>query len=112
MKNVLFVSMIMLASLLFAAPGASAQYCSSFLPSCHWQETLGMRAQELSAATSQGGGEFLLTAPATQEGIGEMIPADARPVTWEMNFKEHTAQFTNSRELCGYCSVYERAGFP
>ncbi len=115
MKNLLFIAMMALASLLFVATGANAQYCSSFLPSCHWQQTLGMRAQEQSAATSgeqQGAGEFMLTAPATQESDGEMIPADARPITWEMNFKKHTTQFTNGRELCGYCSAFERGGFP
>ena len=103
MKKVLFVSMMMFASLLFIINVANAQ------------EMLVRPNEMLSAGTSgeqQGAGEFMLTVPATQEGIGEMIPADAGPVTWEMNFKEHTAQFTNGRGLCGYCSLFERAGFP
>ncbi len=103
MKNLLFVSMMMLASLLFIINVANAQ------------EMLVGPNETLSAATSgeqQGAGEFTLTVPATQESIGEMIPADANPVTWEMNFKEHAAQFANGREVCGYCSLFERGGFP
>ncbi len=99
MKNLLFVVMMIMASLLFVATGANAQYCSSFLPSCQWQETLGMRAQqgteEQGAATfgeQPGAGEFsaAVTAPQDRadqigehEGIDEMIPAgSSHPVEY------------------------------
>ena len=105
MKNLLFIAMMVLASLLFIVSGANAQYCSSFLPSCHWQETLGMRAdqdaQELSTATSgeqQEAGEFMLAVPARQEGIGEMMATGSGRTT--------------GQAICGYCSVFERGGFP
>ena len=116
MKNLLFIAMMVLASLLFIATGASAQYCSTFLPSCHWQEAAGMRAhQEARDTTSgeqQGTGEFMLAAPATQEGSEEMTAAGAGRITGQMGANENSAQFTKGREVCGYCSVFERGGFP
>ncbi len=85
MKNLLFVAMMILGSLLFIATGASAQYCSTFLPSCHWQEAAGMRAQqgteELGAAISgeqQGIREFGAAAvSAPQDRADQMTPAAA-----------------------------------
>jgi hypothetical protein len=84
MKNLLLIAMMALASLLFIANGASAQYCSTFLPSCHWQEAAGMRAQQgteqLGAATSseqQENREFYATIPAAQDRADQMEPAGA-----------------------------------
>jgi hypothetical protein len=84
MKNLLFVAMMILGSLLFIATGASAQYCSTFLPSCHWQESAGMKAQqaneELGAATSgeqQRAGEFGAAVAAPQDRADQMTPAAA-----------------------------------
>jgi hypothetical protein len=83
-KNLLFVVMMILASLLFIVTGASAQYCSTFLPSCHWQEAAGMRAQqgneELGAAISgeqQRAGEFGAAVSAPQDRADQMTPAAA-----------------------------------
>ncbi len=119
MKNLLLTMMMVLASLLFIATGASAQYCSTFLPSCHWQEAQGMRAhqeaKELRATTSgdqQGAGEFMLAVPATKEGSEEMTAAGTGRITGQMDVNENSAQFTKGREICGYCSVFERGGFP
>ena len=109
MKNLLFISMMILASLLFIVGGASAQYCSSFLPSCHWQD-----AKELGATTSgeqQAAGEFIPAAAATQEGSEEMTAAGAGRITGQTDVNENSA-LTKGRDLCGYCSVFERGGFP
>lgn len=84
MKDLLFVVMMILASLLFIVTGASAQYCSTFLPSCHWQEAAGMRAEqgtkELGAAISgeqQRAGEFGAAVSAPQDRADQMTPAEA-----------------------------------
>jgi len=115
MKSLLFVAMMILGSLLFVATGASAQYCSSFLPSCHWQESAGMKAEqgteELGAASSveqEGTQEFEPAVPATEEGKEEMVATG----TGLKDAHENAAQFSTGRELCGYCSMFERAGFP
>ena len=113
MKNLLFIAMMILASLLFIASGASAQYCSTFLPSCHWQEAAGVK--ELKATTSgeqQKAEELIPAVGATEEGVEEMTAAGAGRITGQMDVNENSAQFTKGREVCGYCSVFERGGFP
>jgi hypothetical protein len=71
MKNLLLIAMMALASLLFIANGASAQYCSSFLPSCHYQLKAGERGnEEMTPATSgteNGNGEFMPAAPRQEQ---------------------------------------------
>jgi hypothetical protein len=117
MKNQLFVAMMVMVSLLFVASGASAQYCSSFLPSCHWQQSAGWKAfqaKELKSTPSgeqQAYGEFIPTVGATQEE-GQMVAAGASRVTGEKDVHENAAQFTNGRGLCGYCSLFDRPGLP
>ncbi len=82
MKKQLLIALMAVASLLFIANGANAQYCSTFLPSCHWQEGAGIRAQqgteELGATISgeqQRAVEFAPAVPAPQEGSEEMSSA-------------------------------------
>jgi len=104
MKNLLFITMMIVGSLLFVATGASAQYCSSFLPSCHWQEAAEMRAH-------QEAGELEPAVAATQEGSAEMTAAGTEQITGQMDVKENSP-LTKGREVCGYCSVFERGGFP
>ena len=94
MKNLLFMAMMILGSMLFVATGASAQYCSTFLPSCHWQESAGLKAQqateERGAVTSgeqQKSGEFYATVPATEDRADQMAPA---AVSGERELKEMT----------------------
>jgi hypothetical protein len=94
MKNLLFVAMMILGSLLFVATGASAQYCSTFLPSCNWQESAGMKAQqateERGAATlgeQQRGGEFGAAVAVPQDRADQMTPA---AVSGERELKEMT----------------------
>jgi hypothetical protein len=109
MKSLLFTAMMILGSLLFIVSGANAQYCSTFLPSCHWQD-----AKEPGATTSgeqQATGEFIPAAAATQEGSEEMTAAGAGRVTGQMDVNENSA-LTKGRDLCGYCAVFERGGFP
>jgi hypothetical protein len=111
--------MMILASLLFIANGASAQYCSTFLPSCHWQEAAGIRLQqenqELAPTASgeqEGTQEFVPAVPATRESSDEISAAGAAGMTGLKDVHENAAQFGTGRELCGYCSIFERAGFP
>jgi hypothetical protein len=115
MKNKLFIAMMMMASLLFIATGASAQYC----PTCGYQGAAGITAhqsnEELTPAASgeqTRTQEFMPAVPATQEGSEQMVAAGAAGVTGEKDAHENSARFTNGRELCGYCSVFERGGFP
>jgi len=82
MKNQLLIALMALASLLFIATGASAQYCSSFLPSCHWQEAAGMKAEqgneEMTSATlgnTVDNGETLTAAPSKEQAPIEFTPA-------------------------------------
>jgi hypothetical protein len=113
MKNLLFIATMMVASLLFIASGASAQYCSTFLPSCHWQEAAGVK--ELKATTSgeqQEAEELIPAVGVTEEGVEEMTAAGAGQTTGRMDINENSARFTKGREVCGYCSVFERGGFP
>jgi hypothetical protein len=117
MKNSLYMAIMILASLLFVASGASAQYCSTFLPSCHWQQSAGWKAfqaKELKATPAgeqQAYGEFVPTVGAIQQEE-QMTAAGAGRVTGEKDVRENAVQFTNGRGLCGYCNVFERAGFP
>ncbi len=107
MKNQLFIAMMLMASLLFIATGVSARGPSLI--------SLQPEKQELTPAASgerEGAGEFILAVPATQEGIGEMMPAGAAGMTGLKDAHKNAAQFTKGHELCGYCSVFERAGFP
>ena len=84
MKNILFVAMMILGSMLFIATGASAQYCSSFFPSCHWQEAAGMKAEQGTEqqgaaiiGEQQGAGEFGAAAlAAAQERADQMKPEE------------------------------------
>jgi hypothetical protein len=115
MKNQLFIAMMVMASLLFIATGASAQYCLT----CGDQGAAGVWAQqhnqELAATASgaqEGTQEFVPAAPATQEGGEEMVAAGAAGMGWLQYAHDNAAQFTTSRERCGYCSLFERAGFP
>ena len=112
MKSLLFTAMMILGSLLFIVSGANAQYCSTFLPSCHWQEAAGVK--ELEATTSgeqQEAEELIPAAAATQEGSEEMTAAGAGRVTGQMDVNENSA-LTKGRDRCGYCAVFERGGFP
>jgi hypothetical protein len=115
MKNKLFIAMMMMASLLFVATGASAQFC----PECSYQGAVGITAhqgkQELTPAASgeqEGTQEFMPAVPATREGSAEMTAAGAAGITGQMDTHENAAQFTKGREVCGYCSAFERGGFP
>jgi hypothetical protein len=113
MKNLLFVAMMIVGSLLFVATGASAQYCSTFLPSCHWQEAAGIKLQqENQEALTASGEQFVPAVPAMQEGEEAMVAAGAAGMTGLKDAHENAAQFATGRELCGYCSMFERAGFP
>ncbi len=72
-------------------------------------------AKELRATIpgeQQGAGEFMLAVPATKEGSAEMTAVGAGRITGQMDVNEHSTQFTKGREVCGYCSVFERGGFP
>ncbi len=82
MKKQLLIALMALASLLFIANGANAQYCSTFLPSCHWQEGAGIRAQqgneELGATTSgteNQNAEMMSAAPSKEQAPVEFAPA-------------------------------------
>lgn len=115
MKNQLFIAMMLMASLLFIATGASAQYCLT----CGYQGAAGIRAQqenqELAPTGSgerEGAGEFLPAVPATQEGNDQMSAAGVEGMTGLKDAHENAAQFGTGRDLCGYCSTFERAGFP
>ena len=115
MKNQLFIAMTVMASLLFIASGASAQYCLT----CGPQGAAGIWAQEHNqemAPTSSGGQEgrweFVPAVPANQEGEKGMVAAGVAGMTGLKDAHENAAQFGKGRELCGYCSVFERAGFP
>jgi hypothetical protein len=106
MKNQLFIAMMLMVSLLFIATGASAQYCAG----CTYE-----RSPYLTAAGSgeqQGTQEFVPAVPATEEGREEMVAVGAAGMTGLRDAHENAAQFATGRELCGYCSVFERAGFP
>ncbi len=115
MKNQLFIAMMMMASLLFIATGASAQYCLTCGPEgaagVWWQE----HHQEMAATASgerQGTQEFVPAIPATREGAEELVTAGATEMTGLKIAHEMAAQFGTGRERCGYCSIFERAGFP
>jgi hypothetical protein len=82
MKKLLWVAMMALASLFFIANGASAQYCSSFLPSCHYQLKAGITGEqaneEMSPATSgaqNGNVEFAPAVQGQKQVYGEFMPA-------------------------------------
>ena len=103
MKNQLFIAMMVMASLLFIATGASAQHCAG----CTYERTPYLTSA--GSDQQEGAQEFLPAAPATEEGKEEMVAAGA---TGLKDAHENAAQFGTGRELCGYCSVFERAGFP
>lgn len=115
MKNKLFLAMMMMASLLFIATGASAQYCLT----CGYQGAAGVWAQqqnqEMAPTTSgkqEGAQEFVPAVPATQEGREEMVAAGAAGMAGLNEAHENSAQFAKDRGVCGFCSVFERGGFP
>ena len=115
MKNQLFITMMVMASLLFIATGASAQYCLT----CGDQGAAGVWAQqhnqELAATASaeqEGTQEFMPAAAATQAGGEEMVAAGAAERGWLQYAHDNAAQFATGRERCGYCSAFERPGFP
>jgi hypothetical protein len=115
MKNKLFLAIMVMASLLFIATGASAQYCLE----CGYQGAAGIRSQqenqEMAPATSgdqEGIQEFVPAVPTVQGGIEEMSPAGVGGITGQKESHENSAQFAKDREVCGYCSMFERGGFP
>jgi hypothetical protein len=115
MKNQLFIAMMVMASLLFIATGASAQYCLT----CGFQGAAGIWSQqenqEMAPATSgeqEGTLEFAPAVPAHREGIEEMSPTGVGGITGLNEAHENSAQFAKDRGVCGYCSVFERGGFP
>jgi hypothetical protein len=115
MKNQLFIAMMVMASLLFIATGASAQYCLTCGPEgaagVWWQE----HHQEMAPAASgerQGTQEIVPAVPATREGSDKMTAAGAAGMTGLKDAHDNAAQFATGRELCGYCSLFERGGFP
>ena len=113
MKSQLLIALMAMASLLFIATGASAQYCSTFLPSCQWQESAGIKLQqENQMGLTASGEQFVPAVPATQEGNEQMSAAGAAGMTGIKDARENAAQFATGRELCGYCSRFDRAGFP
>jgi hypothetical protein len=78
MKNQLLIALMALASLLFIANGASAQYCSA----CSYQGAAGFTAdrgsEEMSPATSSntvGNVEIVPAVPSKEEAIEEFTPA-------------------------------------
>ena len=78
MKNLLLIAMMALASLLFIANGASAQYCSA----CSFQGAAGITGErgneEMKAATSgteNGNVEFMPAAPSKEQAPEEFTPA-------------------------------------
>ncbi len=115
MKNQLFIAMMVVASLVLIATGASAQYCLTCGPQgaagVWWQQ----HQQEMAPTASgegEGGGELLPAVPANREGTDEMTAAGTARMTRLKDAHEKAAQFTTGREVCGYCSLFERAGFP
>ena len=105
MKNQLLIAMMVMASLLFIATGANAQGCSG---SYQWNPYFRPAGSDQEACVSG----LTTAAPATQEDKGEMVPAGAARVTGEQDVREDAQHFSTGRELCGYCSVFERGGFP
>jgi len=105
MKNQLFIAMMVMASLLFIATGANAQGCSGSYQSNPYFRSAGSDQEACIQGLTPAGA-------ATQEDKGEMLPAGAARVTGEQEIRENTKHFSTGRELCGYCSIYERGGFP
>jgi hypothetical protein len=115
MKNQLFIAMMVMASLLFIAAGAGAQYCLTCGPQgaagVWWQQ----HHKELAPTTSykqERAQEFMPAVPGTREGREEMAAAGAAGMRGLNDARENAGQFTTGRALCGYCSLFERAGFP
>ena len=78
MKNLLFVAMMILGSLLFIANGASAQYCQE----CSYQGAAGITGErgneEMNSATSGntvGNVEIVPAAPSKEQATEEFTPA-------------------------------------
>ncbi len=78
MKNQLLMALMVLASLLFIANGASAQYCSA----CSYQGAMGITGErgneEMSSATSGntvGNVEIVPAAPSKEQATEEFMPA-------------------------------------
>ena len=105
MKNQLLIAMMVMASLLFIATGAHAQGC---LGSYQWNPYF-RSAGSAEEACVQG---LAPAGSAIQQDKGEMVPAGAARVTGEQDVRENAQHFSTGRELCGYCSIYERGGFP
>ena len=105
MKNQLFIAMMVMASLLFIATGVHAQGCSG---SYDWNPYF-RPAGSSEEACIQG---LAPAGSATQEDKGEMVPAGAATVTGEQDVRESTQHLSTGRQHCGYCSVFERGGFP
>ncbi len=115
MKNQLFIAMMVMASLLFIVSGANAQYCLTCGPEgaagVWWQQ----HHQEMAATASgerEGTQEFVPAAPANRGGSDKMTAAGAVGMRGLNDPHENAGQFSTGRELCGYCSLFERAGFP
>ncbi len=106
MKKQLYMAIMVMASLLFIAAGASAQYCAG----CTYERSPYLQ----SAGSGEQGAteEFVPAIPATEEGKEELVAAGTAGMTGLKYAHENAAQFGTGRELCGYCSVFERAGFP
>jgi hypothetical protein len=78
MKNQLLIALMALASLLFIANGASAQYCSA----CSYQGTAGITADRgseemtpASSGTTVGNVEIVPAAPSEEQAAEEFTPA-------------------------------------
>ncbi len=104
MKNQLLIAMMVMASLLFIATGANAQGCSGLYQWDPYFRPAGSDEACITGLTSAGS--------ATQEAKGEMVAAGAATVIGEQDVRENAQHFSTGRERCGYCSVFERGGFP
>jgi hypothetical protein len=105
MKNQLLIAMMVMASLLFIATGANAQGCSGSYQWDPYFRPAGSSDEACIPGLAPAGS-------AAQESKGEMVPAGAAAVTGEQDVRENAQHFGTGREYCGYCSIYERGGFP
>ena len=102
--------MAAVAFMLFMVSGASAQFCLE----CSYQGAAGITAQqenqELTPASSgaqEWTQEFAPATPAQREGSDEMLPAGEAGMTGLQGTQEN-----RGHELCSYCSLFKRGGFP
>ncbi len=105
MKNQVFIAMMVMASLLFIATGASARGPSWLM--LHPNQDFALTASVVQGETQ----EFVSAASATHEDKGEMVAAGATTVeaakmSGVMAAREWAGQFNISRDYCNYCSIF------